>query len=85
MGEGNDIDALISLAKYAKEKYNLKIALYSGRDEVDDYFYHSWDYLKIGHYNEKLGPLSRGSTNQRLFKLTPDGKIDITSRLFKNN
>ena len=40
MGEGNDKDSLIKMARYIKEKYaSLSLAIYSGRDNVEDDFY----------------------------------------------
>jgi anaerobic ribonucleoside-triphosphate reductase activating protein len=80
MGEGNNVNNLIGLAKYVKERYLLKVALYSGRDTVEEYFYSFWDYLKIGHYDKSFGPLNCSSTNQKMFQITYKNITDITKR-----
>jgi anaerobic ribonucleoside-triphosphate reductase activating protein len=75
LGEGNDIDKLFEINDYIKEKYNIETALYSGRDEVEDYFYDKFDYVKIGRYDEKYGGLDKITTNQKLYYK----RKDITS------
>lgn len=84
MGEGNDQDNLIGLCKMIKEKYKtLKIAIYSGRNEVEDFYYKVFDYIKIGAYIEEKGPLNKDTTNQRLYEIK-DGEItDITYKFWK--
>ena len=63
-------------------KNGKKTAMYSGMDFMD------WDiapylkYYKVGSYKEDLGPLSSPTTNQRLYKITNDGLINIT-KLFQ--
>lgn len=70
MGEGNDEKALKQAILYLKDKYpDLKLALYSGRKEIQDVFYwNTMDYLKIGPYMEEFGPLDKRTTNQRMYK-----------------
>ena len=69
MGEGNDAESLKKLILYINEKYpNIKVGLYSGREDVDDdFFWDNLNYLKIGPYVEELGPLNKETTNQRLY------------------
>lgn len=69
MGEGNDPEALQALILHVKENHkNLKIALYSGREDVpEDFYWNNLDYLKIGPYKAKFGPLNKTTTNQRLY------------------
>lgn len=68
LGEGNDPDALVSLARQIKQSYhNLELALYSGRTEVEPVLYEIFDYVKIGPYIEEFGPLNSPTTNQRLY------------------
>lgn len=99
MGEGNDAESLKKLILYINEKYpNIKVGLYSGREDVDDdFFWDNLNYLKIGPYKEELGPLNKETTNQRLYRRTdgrmPDlvlvgGKwyapwVDITDRFWR--
>ena len=40
----------------------------SGRDTVIEEWMREFDYIKIGAYKERLGPLYSKSTNQRLYK-----------------
>ena len=80
LGEGNDRDALLSLAAHIRERHpSLETALYSGRAEVEDELYEAFDYIKTGPYIEKYGPLNSVTTNQRLYH----HRKDITS-LFWN-
>ena len=41
---------------------------------MDDFYktinFNWFDYIKLGHYDEDLGPLNSPTTNQKLFKLT---------------
>lgn len=70
MGEGNDKAALIEAAKNARKSHpELKIALYSGRDEVEDDVYEAFNYVKVGPYKEEFGPLNKKTTNQRLYEV----------------
>ena len=67
----------------------LKVGWYSGEEEVSMYKY-GWyfDYIKVGPYNESLGPLNSPTTNQRLYKigrLYNQGQIiseDITNKFW---
>lgn len=80
MGEGNDHEALINLAKFIHENYpDLKTALYSGRVAVEDDLYDIFDYVKIGPYKKECGPLNEKTTNQRLYK----NRVDITNRFWE--
>ena len=77
MGGDNFIEQLTERARNIKYHYpNLKIAWYSGRDDLEDsrssrikeletYL----DYVKIGPYIKKLGGLDSPSTNQRFYKV----------------
>ena len=86
MGEGNDKDGLIELCKKIKEKYNtLRMGIYSGRNEVEDFYYEVFDYVKIGAYIEEKGPLNKETTNQRLYEIKNGEKIDITYKFWEKN
>lgn len=62
----------------------LRTAWYSGRTtlsaEVD---VHNFDYIKIGPYLQHLGPLKSSRTNQRMYRITPKGRTDITHRYWR--
>lgn len=73
LGEGNDQEALLSLARQIKQAYhNMELAVYSGRPEVEEEYYEIFDYVKIGPYIEEFGPLNSPTTNQKLFHKRED-------------
>ena len=71
MGEGKDPEALkkLALSIRVRSDYPYKTALYSGRDEVEKEYDTYFDYLKIGPYIERFGPLNKETTNQRLYRI----------------
>ena len=83
MGEGKDRGRLLELAKYIKRNYDLKVAIYSGRNDVELDFYEVFDYVKVGEYKKEFGPLNSPTTNQRLYRMTEKGKEDITYLFWK--
>ena len=99
MGEGKDEDALFKLIDLIRHFYGkrIKIGLYTGGNDVSPFLWENLDYIKLGPYIEECGPLSKETTNQRLYKRTsgehPDlvlvnGKwqapwIDITYRFWR--
>lgn len=89
LGEGNDPAALRRLARHIREKHGLALALYSGREEVEEELYALFDYVKVGPYRQELGPLNVRTTNQRLYKVEhgPEGfrRIDLTPRFWRKD
>lgn len=85
MGEGRDLPRLIEVIKLSKETQpSLETALYTGSDEFDEtVFEGKLNYLKIGHYDDKYGPLDRPTTNQRLYRLVDGHRNDITELFWK--
>ena len=78
-GDSNpsDIDAL---AQWVKIYYPLKVAWYSGRQELAKEINLKWfDFLKLGPYIEELGPLNSKTTNQRMYKVVYNHYDDGTS------
>lgn len=67
LGEGNDLDSLIKLSKFIKNKYHIETAIYSGRNEVEKILFDIFDYVKVGSYQEDKGGLNKETTNQRLY------------------
>jgi anaerobic ribonucleoside-triphosphate reductase activating protein len=78
MGEGKDYERVIEIAKYIKSNFSLKVAIYSGRDAVEEEYFKVFDYIKIGAYKEEFGPLNNENTNQRLYEVIDGEKKDIT-------
>lgn len=60
----------------------LRTGWYSGRTELPEGFVRqTFDYIKLGPWVEALGPLTSPTTNQRLYRVAPDGRMeDITAR-----
>lgn len=79
LGEGNDRSRLIDIAKRVRNEHKLAVALYSGRDNVEEDVWNAFDYVKIGRYVASLGPLNKVTTNQRLYK----SRKDITNLFWK--
>lgn len=92
MGGIQDPQYIISLTKAIRELYDIKIAWYVGVSLFKLLKYHKefylFDYLKVGAYKEKRGPLTSERTNQRFYKV--EGKHlwnlkDITYKFWKND
>ena len=81
LGEGRDPEALLDLAEHVRS-LGLEVAVYSGRETVEDVFWYYFDYVKLGPYRPECGPLNHPSTNQRLYKVENARPIDITSRFW---
>lgn len=89
MGEGNDSDGLLSLARYVRDEKHLKVALYSGRDVLNPNIFYNFDYVKTGPYMAEFGPLNKKTTNQRLYKVERESDYsieikNITEKFWKN-
>jgi anaerobic ribonucleoside-triphosphate reductase activating protein len=85
MGGDNDPKEVNRMAEWLKKTYGVKVGWYSGRETLADGIeLKNFDYIKIGPYIEALGSLKKRTTNQRLYKILPDGKReDITFRFWK--
>ena len=87
MGGDADINGINSLAEHVRSTFSgIKIGWYSGRDELSKEINTSFfDYIKIGRYDEKCGPLNNEKTNQRLYKVDKkSGKLsDITHKFWR--
>lgn len=84
LGEGNDPQALLALADYIRSRYDVALALYSGREDVEEAVWAAFDYVKVGPYRPECGPLNKRSTNQRLYQVRNGGtqREDITARFW---
>lgn len=84
MGGDIDPDRVNTLASYITHHYNLKVAWYSGRQELSDKIdLGNFDFIKLGPYIEELGPLNSVTTNQKFYKVSNRKMIDITNRFWK--
>ena len=86
MGGDSDPTGVNLLAQYIHEEHPLfKVAWYSGRIRISPSVKKTdFDYLKVGPYIKHLGPLKSVTTNQRLYRQTPEGTFeDITARFWR--
>jgi len=88
MGGDQAPEEINALAQYVKENSDVHTAWYSGADEVNPAINLRYlDYLKVGHYSEKSGPLNSPTTNQILWRIDHQGEetnmVNITSRFWK--
>lgn len=67
LGEGTNQVRLLQLAERVRNHWKMDVALYSGRDEVEEAVWNAFDFLKIGSYRSEFGPLNNPNTNQRLY------------------
>lgn len=85
LGEGKDQAALLSFAAALKEaRPDILLAIYSGREDVEDEIWEAFDYVKVGPYIASLGPLNSKTTNQRLYRvpLGRSSREDLTPRFW---
>ena len=88
MGGDRDTVHIVALASWVKTHTDLKVAWYSGRQEISDMVARQlrwFDYIKLGPYKEELGPLDSRTTNQRLYKVTDSGLFDMTDRFWNED
>jgi anaerobic ribonucleoside-triphosphate reductase activating protein len=71
---------ILSLCKIIK-KHQLKIAMYSGLNYINNELVKSLNYYKIGSYDEKLGGLTSKKTNQKFYKIN-NGVLDDMTYMF---
>lgn len=85
MGGDANPSVINSLAAYCREKYGkLMIGWYSGRDKIsEDIDLSNFDYIKVGRYDEKLGPLNSRSTNQIMYRVVGGTLINITDSFWR--
>lgn len=70
MGGDAEPKRINDLASFIMHHYSLKVAWYSGRQELStDINLENFDYIKLGPYREEFGPLNSKTTNQRFCKV----------------
>ena len=84
LGDGKDILQLCGLAQYIHNNHpGILTAVYSGFDNILPEYKECFDYVKTGKWIEKLGPLNKPTTNQRLYRIKKQDVIDITEKFWK--
>lgn len=82
MGGDAEPEIIDKLAEYVHKVRKLKVGWYSGMDNYYKNINFNWfDYIKLGHYDEDLGPLNKPTTNQKLFKLSHKNVEDDVKRI----
>ena len=86
LGEGeNTPQSRRELTIFAKQasKMGKRVCLYSGRDVEPENWMNVFDYIKVGSYQQFLGPLDSPSTNQVFYRKNADGIYEnITYRFW---
>lgn len=94
MGGDSDPGSINKLAiqvKMLTQYKPIKVAWYSGREELSSKInLWNFDFIKLGPYKEKFGPLNKRTTNQKFYRVvhTSTGKsklYDITYKFWKGN
>lgn len=80
MGEGDDHQRIIEIGNRIKQE-NLLVGVYSGRNEVEDEYYLTFDYIKLGPYIEEFGGLDKKTTNQKLLQRNKHMFLNITKKI----
>lgn len=84
MGGDSDPSEINEFARKLKVHTNLKVAWYSGRQELSkDIDLKNFDAVKLGPYIKEFGPLNSKTTNQRFYKVNNNQLIDITKKFWK--
>lgn len=83
---GGKEEELVDLLSTVRISEKIKIAWYTGLDRVPGSKLLSFlDYLKVGHYDFKFGPLTSKTTNQKFYRVTGQNLEDCTSLFWKTN
>ena len=85
MGGDSEPKRIDALASFVTNHYQLKVAWYSGRQELSkEIDLQNFDFIKLGSYKEEFGPLNSRTTNQRFYKVSDGELINITSKFWKH-
>ena len=86
MGGDSEPKRIDALASFVTNHYQLKVAWYSGRQELSkEIDLQNFDAIKLGSYKEEFGPLNSRTTNQRFYKVINCKLIDITDVFWSKN
>ena len=86
MGGDSSPKEIDMFARCIKDLYDIKVAWYSGRQELSkEIDLQNFDAIKLGGYNESLGPLNCPTTNQRFYKIIEGKMYDYTYLFWKDS
>ena len=80
MGGDSSPKEIDMFARCIKDLYDIKVAWYSGRQELSKYInLKGFDFIKLGPYIEEFGPINSKTTNQRFYQVIKSHYEDGTS------
>ena len=80
MGGDSSPKEIDMFARCIKDLYDIKVAWYSGRQELSKYInLKCFDFIKLGPYIEEFGPINSKTTNQRFYQVIKSHYEDGTS------
>lgn len=80
MGGDSNPGDISKLAESIPERYNIKRAWYSGFSTISpEVNILNFEYIKLGPYDAKYGPIDKRTTNQVMYKRTPKSTKDIST------
>lgn len=81
MGGDSSPKEIDMFARCIKDLYDIKVAWYSGRQELSKYINLKYfNFIKLGPYIKEFGPLNSKTTNQRFYQVIKSHYDDGTSR-----
>lgn len=94
MGGDSDYDDVVRIANYIHNNYNIKVGMYSGRDQLNMKLLECLDYYKIGRWINPIGPVSEWHktsggviqfpwSNQLMFEKIDNNWVNITYKFRK--
>lgn len=85
MGGDSNPNSINELGKFVKEQFKgLKTAWYSGKKEISNFIdISNFDFIKIGPFIKKRGPLDSPLTNQIFYKIENNKLFDKTHLFYK--
>ena len=83
MGGDSNHNDIVCYANFVHNVFGLKVAMYSGDDEVDYTLLNFLDYYKFGSYQEDKGGLDKPTTNQVMLSIEKGEIKDITKKFQK--
>ena len=82
MGGDAEPSTVEQLAEFARCRYGIKCAWYSGRSRCAANP-SAFDYIKLGEYRAECGGLDSRTTNQRMYRVQQGHLHDITERFWR--
>lgn len=87
MGGDQAPNEIVELAKCVKYNSDLLVGWYSGKEEIAKEVLNNlkyFDFIKIGPYDSKYGPIDNKNTNQIFYKVEKDNTlVNITYKFWK--